>query len=129
MCQSEVWKEHWECQRVEWLIQMCCSGLHPLLSEEELEADSAPDSNRILNSTSTPISKLHSASELEFVPTFNPDVVFLGPDDALTEGDCLLYVDLPPEVEHICASAMTSQRLVEASWRYAKAEVEIPEYL
>ena len=62
-------------------------------------------------------------------PTFNPDVVHLGPDDALTKGDHLLYVDLPPEVEHICASATTSQRLAEAVWRYAKVEVEIPEYL
>ena len=41
----------------------------------------------------------------------------------------MLYMDLPPEVEHICASAMTSQRLAEATQRYAKAEVEIPEYL
>ena len=41
----------------------------------------------------------------------------------------MLYMDLPPEVEHICASVTTSQRLVEAAWRYAKAEVEIPEYL
>ena len=39
------------------------------------------------------------------------------------------YVDLPPEVECICASAMTSQRLVEAMQRYAEAEAEIPEYL
>ena len=41
----------------------------------------------------------------------------------------MLYVDLPPEVERICASATTSQRLAEAAQRYAKAEVEIPEYL
>ena len=83
----------------------------------------------IPNSTSTPASKLHSALELESIPTFNLDVVRLGPDNALTEGDHLLYMDLPPEVEHICASVTTSQRLVEAAWRYAKAEVEIPEYL
>ena len=41
----------------------------------------------------------------------------------------MLYVDLPPEVERICASATTSQRLAEATWRYAKPEVEILEYL
>ena len=129
MCQSKAQKECWECQRVEWLIWMCRSSLHPLLSEEESEADSTPDSDMIPNSTSTPISKLHSTSELEFIPTFNPNVVCLGPDNALTEGDHLLYVDLPPEAECICASVMTSQRLAEASWRYAKVEVEIPEYL
>ena len=37
--------------------------------------------------------------------------------------------DLPPEVEHICASMTTLQRLAEATWRYAKAEAEILEYL
>ena len=94
MCQSKVQKECWECQRVEWLIQTCCSGLHPLLSEEELEADSSPDSDTTPNSTSAPTSKLCSAIESEFVPTFNLNVVHLGPNDALTEGDRLLYVDL-----------------------------------
>ena len=108
---------------------MCRSGPHPLLSEEGSEADSTPISNVTPNSASIPISKLHSISESEFVPTFNPDVVCLGPDDALTEGDHLLYVDLPPKTEHICASATTLQRLAEASWRYGKAEVEILEYL
>ena len=129
MCQSDAWKEHWECQRVEWLIQTCHSCPHPLLSEEELEADSAPDPNMIPNSASTPTFELRSAFESESVPTFNPNVVSLGPDDALTKGDHLLYMDLPLEVEHICASATTSQRLAEATQRYAKAEVEIPEYL
>ena len=108
---------------------MCHSGTHPLLLEEELEVDSAPDPNMIPNSTSAPTSELRSAFESESVPAFNPNVVHLGPDNALTEGDHLLYVDLPPEAEHICASAMTSQRLGEATWRYAKAEVEILEYL
>ena len=83
----------------------------------------------IPNSTSAPTSELHSTFESESAPTFDPDVVCLGPDDMLTKGDHLLYVDLPPEVERICASAMTSQILVEATQRYAKAEVEIPEYL
>ena len=83
----------------------------------------------IPNSTSAPASKLCSAFESESIPAFNPDIVHLGPDDTLTKGDHLLYVDLPPEVEHICASVMTLQRLVEATWRYAKAEAEIPEYL
>ena len=96
MCQSKARKEHRECQRVEQLIWMCCSGPHPLLSEEELDVDSAPDSYMIPNSTSAPISELHSTIESESVPTFNPDVVCLSPDDALTEGDHLLYVDLPP---------------------------------
>ena len=41
----------------------------------------------------------------------------------------MLYVDLPPEAEHICASVTTSQGLAEAVWRYAKAEAEILEYL
>ena len=104
---------------MEWLIQVCHSGLHPLLSEEELEVDSTPNSDMIPNST----------SESEFIPTFNPNIVCLGPDNALTEGDHLLYMDLPPEVEHICASATTLQRLVKVSQRYAKAEAEIPEYL
>ena len=108
---------------------MCHSRLHPLLSEEELEADSTPDSDMISNSTSAPASELHSTSESEFIPAFNPDVVCLGPDDALTEGDHLLYVDLPPEAECICASAMTSPRLAEAVWRNAKVEAEIPEYI
>ena len=129
MCQSEVWKEHWECQRVEWLKRMCHSGLHPLLSEEESEVDSTSDSDTIPNSASTPISELRSTIESESIPTFNSDVVCLSPDDALTEGDHLLYMDLPPEVEHICASAMTLQRLAEASQTYAKAEAEILEYL
>ena len=87
MCQSDMLREHQECQRVEWLIQMCCSGPHPLLSEEESEADSAPDSDTIPNSASTPTSKLCSTLELESIPAFNPDVVCLGPEDALTEGD------------------------------------------
>ena len=91
--------------------------------------DSTPDPNMTPDSTSTPTSKLCSTFKSESIPAFNPDVVPLGPDDTLTEGDHLLYVDLPPEVEHICASAMTSQRLAEAAWRYAKAEAEIPEYL
>ena len=129
MCQSNAQKERRECQRVEWLTQMCCSGLHPLLSEEESEADSAPDPDMIPNSASTPASELRSTFKSESIPAFNPDVVCLGPDDTLTKGDHLLYVDLPPEVEHICASATTSQRLAEAAQRYAKAEAEIPEYL
>ena len=108
---------------------MCCSGPHPLLLEEESEADSAPDPGVIPNSTSTPTSKLCSTFESESTPAFNPNVVHLGPHNALTEGDHLLYVDLPPEVEHICASATTSQRLAEAAQRYAKAEAEIPEYM
>ena len=83
----------------------------------------------IPNFASAPASKLHSTFKSESVPAFNPNVVHLGPDNTLTKGDHLLYVDLPPEVEHICASAMTSQRLVEATRRYAKAEAEIPEYL
>ena len=83
----------------------------------------------IPNSTSTPASELRSTFKSESAPAFNPDVVCLGPDDTLTEGDHLLYVDLPPEVECICATATTSQRLAEATQRYAKAEVEIPEYL
>ena len=78
---------------------------------------------------SAPASELRFTFESESVPTFNPNVVCLGPDDALTEGDHLLYIDLPPEVEHICASATTSQRLVEAARRYAKVEAEVPEYL
>ena len=81
------------------------------------------------DSTSAPTSKLCSTFKSESIPAFNPDVVPLGPDNTLTEGDHLLYMDLPPEVEHICASAMTSQRLAEAARRYAKAEAEIPEYL
>ena len=51
MCQSNVRKERRECQRVERLIQTCHSGPHPLLSEEESEADSAPDPDMIPNST------------------------------------------------------------------------------
>ena len=114
---------------MEQLIRTCHSGLHPLLLEEESEADSAPDSNMIPNPTSAPTSELRSAFESESVSAFNPDIVHLGPDDAFTKGDHLLYVDLPPEVECICASAMTLQRLAEATQRYAKVEVEIPEYL
>ena len=91
--------------------------------------DPTPDPDMIPNSASAPASELHSAFELESDPAFNPNVVHLGPDDALTEGDHLLYVDLPLEVEHICASATTSQRLAEAMRRYAKAEAEILEYL
>ena len=120
MCQSKVWKKCWEFQRVEQLIWMCCSGMHPLLSEEELEADFSPDSDMLLNSASAPISKLHSSSKSEFISTFNSDIVCLGLEGALAEEDHLLYVYLPPEAEDICASATTSQRLAEA---------EIPEYL
>ena len=47
----------------------------------------------------------------------------------LAEGDLLLYMDLPPEAEDICASVTTLQRLVKALQKYAKAEVEILEYL
>ena len=99
MCQSNAWKECWEHQRVEWLIQTCHSGLHPLLSEEESEADSAPDPNMIPNSASAPTSELRSTFESESIPVFNPDVVHLGPDDTLTKGDHFLYMDLPLEVE------------------------------
>ena len=91
--------------------------------------DPTPDPDMIPNSASAPASELHSAFELESDPAFNPNVVHLGPDDALTEGDHLLYVDLPLAVEHICASVTTLQRLVKALQKYAKAEVEIPEYL
>ena len=49
---KQVRKEHWECQRVEWLIWVCHSGPHPLLSEEESEVDSTPDSNTVSDSTS-----------------------------------------------------------------------------
>ena len=129
MCQSEAQKECWECQKVEWLTWTCCSGPHPLLSEEESEVDSTPDSDTIPNSASTPISELHSTSESEFISTFDSDIACLGPEDALAKGDHLLYVDLPPEAECICASAMTSQRLVEALQKYAKVEAEIMEYL
>ena len=129
MCRSEVWKECQECQRVEQLVWVYCSGPHPLLSEEESKVDSTPDSDTVSDSTSAPTSKLHSTFELEFHSSFNPDVVCLGPEDALAEGDCLLYVDLPPEVEHIHTSVTTSQRLAEALQNYTKTEAEIPEYL
>ena len=121
MCWSEVWKKCQEFQRVEQLIWTCFSGPHPLLSEEESEVDSTPNSNMVSCSASAPISELHS--------TFNSDVVYLGPDNMLAEGDCLLYVDLPPEVEHIHTSVTTSQRLAEALQNYTKTEAEILEYL
>ena len=108
MCQSEVQKEHQECQRVEWLIWACHSGPHPLLSEEVSEADSTPDSDMISDSTSAPTSKLCSAFESDFHSALNPDIVHLGPEDALAKGDCLLYIDLPPEAECIHASVTTS---------------------
>ena len=67
LCQSDTRKECQECQRVEWLIWMCCSGPHPLLLEEESEADSTPDPNMIPNSTSAPASELHSTLESESI--------------------------------------------------------------
>ena len=129
MCQSEVQKEHQECQRVEQLIWTCCSGPHPLLSEEESEADSAPDPDMVSDPASAPIFRLHSTSESEFHSTFDSDIVCLSPEDALAEEDHLLYMNLPPEVECICTSATTSQRLAEALQKYARVEMDIPEYL
>ena len=57
------------------------------------------------------------------------DVVCLSPEDTLVDGDRLLYVNPPLETELIHASGTTSQRLAEASQKYAKPETEIPEYL
>ena len=101
MDQSKVWKKHQECQRVEWLIQTCHSGPHPLLLEEELEADSTPDSDVA--------SKFCSSS--------NSDIVCCSPEDTLAEGDHLLYMNLAPEAEHICASATT----IKGLWKLCRS--------
>ena len=56
------------------------------------------------------------------------EVVSLGLEDTLEAGEHLLYVNLQPK-EHLQATGTTSQRLVEASQKYEKAEAKIPEYL
>ena len=95
----------------------CHSSPHPLLLEEELEGSdsdgSDPDGSDPYGSDSDgPDSK----------------VVSLRPEDTLEGGEHLLYVNLQSE-EHLQATAITSQRLAEASWKHKKAEAKIPEYL
>ena len=74
----EVWKQHWEQQKIDHLVQVCHSGPHLLLLEEELEeleADSGPND-------------------------LDSEVVSLRPEDILEGGEHLLYVNLCPE-EHL----------------------------
>ena len=68
-------------------------------------------------------------TEYDFqVVSSNSEVISLGLEDTLEQGEHLLYIDLPVE-EHIQTTGTVSQHLVEASWKHKKAEVEIPEYL
>ena len=96
----DVQKQQQEQQKVDFPVQVCCSGPHLLLSEEDLE-------------------------DLE---DLDSKVISLGPEDTLEWGEHLLYVDLQPE-EHLQATGTTSQRLAEASWKHKKAEGEMLEYL
>ena len=102
MCRMDIWKQQQEQQRVDCLVQVCCSSPHPLLSEEELEGS---DSDGL-----------------------DSEVVSLRPEDTLETGEHLLYVNLQPK-EHLQVTATTSQHLAEVSWKHEKAEAKIPEYL
>ena len=65
-CRMDIQKQRQEQQKVDRLIQVCHSGPHPLLSEEDLEGSEGLDS----------------------------EVVSLGPEDTLEVGEHLLYVNL-----------------------------------
>ena len=60
------------------------------------------------------------------MPNSGPAILL---DDQLTEGDCLFYVSLPPEVESVQATQTTSQQLVEAHQQNSEKTREIPDYL
>src|SRR3979490_1929369 len=49
--------------------------------------------------------------------------------DELEEGDRLMYVMMPPDLEHVQATQTTSQRLAEAHYWNARADTKIPDYL
>ena len=105
-CRMDVWKQWQEQRKIDHLVQVCCSGPHQLLLEEELE-------------------------ELE---ELDSEVVSLRPEDTLEWGEHLLYVNLWLEEhlwpeEHLQATGTTSQHLAEASQKHEKAEAKIPEYL
>ena len=67
-CRMDIWKQRQEQQKVDHLVQVCCSGPHPLLSEEESEESDSDDSDS--------------------------EVISLGPEDTLEGGEHLLYVNL-----------------------------------
>ena len=64
----DVWKQQQGQQKVDCLVQVCCSGPHLLLSEEELEELDSDDSDS--------------------------EVVSLRLKDTLEGGEHLLYVNL-----------------------------------
>ena len=64
----DIQKQRQEQQKVDCLIQVCCSGPHLLLSEEDSEGSDSDDSDS--------------------------EVVSLGPEDTLEAGEHLLYVNL-----------------------------------
>ena len=107
ICRMDIWKQRQEQQRVDHLVQVCCSSPHPLLPEEESEGS---DSNDL------------DSDDLD------SEVVSLRPEDTLEGGEHLLYVNLQLE-EHLWATGTTSQCLVEASQKHKKAKAKIPEYL
>ena len=65
-CRTDVWKQQQEQRKVDCLVQVCCSGPHPLLSEEDSEGSEESDS----------------------------EVISLRPEDTLERGEHLLYVNL-----------------------------------
>ena len=65
-CRTDVWKQQQEQRKVDCLVQVCCSGPHPLLSEEDSEGSEELDS----------------------------EVISLRPEDTLERGEHLLYVNL-----------------------------------
>ena len=67
-CRMDMRKQQQEQQKVDCFVQVCCSGPHPLLSEEESEESDSGD--------------------------LDSKVVSLGPEDTLEGGEHLLYVNL-----------------------------------
>ena len=71
MCRMDIRKQQQEQQKVDCLVQVCCSGPHPLLLEEDLEGSEESDSDDL-----------------------DSEVISLGPEDTLEGGEHLLYVNL-----------------------------------
>src|SRR3979490_854024 len=88
-CRAEVREEQKETRKAEHHIRTCRVGPFPKLPEEEDE-------------------------QREEVEEDDP-----GPEgswDELEEGDRLMYVMTPPELEHVRVAQMTSQKLAEAHY-------------
>ena len=114
-----IWKQRQEQQRVGCFVQVCCSGPHPLLLEEELEgldsdgSDSDGSDSDGLESNGLDSNGLDSDgldsdgldsdgldSDGLDSDGLDSEVVSLRPEDTLERGEHLLYVNLQLE-EHL----------------------------